>query len=304
MTRTTAQKSAVTSMTGYAIIRRDTPAGRLIVELRSVNSRFLDLSFRMPDDLRHAEPLMRERITAAIARGKVECRVGLHASGAAAAPKVNPDVIAQLAAVEQQVRAALPALAPLTMADVMRWPGVVEQTELSAETWQQLLAECCDAALLDFRASREREGARLVEAIEERVATMRGLVADAQVLLPAALQAHQVKLAERIEQALATLKSPVDPELIADKVRQELTLYGLRTDVSEELTRLTVHLDELQRIVRHGGQVGKKLDFLMQELNREANTLGSKSPTTELSNVSMGLKLQIEQIREQVQNLE
>jgi len=286
----------IQSMTGYAALDRDLGALRLAIELKSVNGRFLDLNFRCAEELRFLEMPLRERLTAAIGRGKVDCRLYLQANNAAA-PRLDANLalVEALAALEAEVRGVLPSAAPLTVADVLRWPGVLVSEAIAPE---RLQAECLtlfEAVLAEFIASREREGARLAEALRERVAKMRAAVAQVEPLVPEAIADYTERLAARLREAVAALDE--------ERIRQEIGVFAAKIDVAEELARLVAHLNEVERVLDHGGAVGKRLDFLMQELNREANTLASKSVSATVTAIALELKLLIEQMREQVQNL-
>ncbi|MBN8442106.1 MAG: YicC family protein [Thauera sp.] len=287
----------VHSMTGFAVQNRDLGSVTLHLELRSVNSRYLDLSFRVVEDLRQAEPAIRERITARLTRGKVECRLNLQSNDAA--PRslaINGALIAQLADAQAAVRERMPDARPLSVSDVLRWPGMLADDSLAFEQMQPVIAELIDTALGELIATRRREGDKLADMIRERVARMRELVATAAPRMPLVVAEYQDRLTARLREAVAALDE--------DRIRQEVALYAQRIDVAEELTRLTTHLDEVERILKAGGSAGKRLDFLMQELNREANTLASKSPATDITGIAMEMKVLIEQIREQVQNIE
>lgn len=285
------------SMTGFAVQNRDFGLSTLHLELRSVNSRYLDLSFRVVEDLRQAEPALRERISARLTRGKVECRLNLQTSDAAPRSlSLNRALLAQLEEAQAAVHERLPAAAPLSVAEVLRWPGMLADDSATFEQLQPAIAALIEAALDELVATRRREGEKLAAMIRERVQRMRELVAIATPRMPQIVAEYQDRLATRLRDAVATLD--------ADRIRQEVALYATRIDVAEELSRLTTHLDELERILKTGGSAGKRLDFLMQELNREANTLASKSPATDMTAIAMEMKVLIEQIREQVQNLE
>lgn len=288
---------AIYSMTGYAAGTRELGAAALHLELKSVNSRFLDIGFRCGEELRSLEMPLREKIAAALGRGKVECRMNLtpqSSGGRELAP--NAALVAQLVRMQETVRALLPAAAPLTVAEVLRWPGVVADETVDPERLQAEALTLIDAVIKDFLATREREGAKLAAMILERVARMRELTAQLAPLLPKALADYEARLAAKLREAVAGLDE--------ERIRQELGLFATRIDVAEEMSRLATHLDELERIVKKGGAVGKRLDFLMQELNRESNTVASKSVSAEITAIALELKLLIEQIREQVQNLE
>lgn len=285
------------SMTGFAALERDTAAGTLLLDLRAVNHRYLEVHMRMDDALRSFEPAMREAIGARLRRGKIECRVTLVApADAALGGEVNAVILDQLAQLSASVQQRFPQSRPLSVADILRWPGVLATGQVSGDALAADLIAALQQCLQDLTDSRAREGEKLKALILERVTLMETQVAKVRPLLPALMQAYQEKLALRLREAMQT----VDDE----RVRQELALFAQKIDVDEELGRLTTHLQEVRRILGADGAAGKRLDFLMQELNREANTLGSKSVSTETSQVSMELKVLIEQMREQIQNLE
>ncbi|MFZ4536250.1 YicC/YloC family endoribonuclease [Propionivibrio sp.] len=285
------------SMTGYAARTLDVERGALHIELKSVNSRYLDFQFRVCEELRVVEPALRELFSARLTRGKLECRVNFAAATARAQSlNLNTDLLQRLKAFDAQIRAELPQAAPLAVNDVLRWPGMFGDDSLDIETLVPACLTLAKDALEDFTASRAREGAKLTAVILERVARMRELVCEVAPRIPAAQAAFQEKLRQRLFDAI----NAVDDE----RIRQEVAVFAVRIDVAEELARLSTHLDEVERVLKAGGASGKRLDFLMQELNREANTLGSKSVVTEVSQTAMELKLLIEQMREQIQNLE
>jgi len=287
----------IQSMTGYASKTRDLANGSLSLELKSVNSRFLDIHFRVGDDLRMAEPALREAIAGRVGRGKVECRVYFMAAARGAQQlQLNEDLLALLDSLDRRVRQAMPEARPLAVGEVLRWPGIFGDESLDQEALLAAVLDTAKQALDDFIASRAREGDKLKAIIRERVARMREIVARVGPHIPAAQAAFQDKLKQRLVEAIGSADD--------ERVRQEVVVFAARIDVAEELARLVTHMDEVERVLKQGGAVGKRLDFLMQELNREANTLGSKSVVTEVSQASMELKLLIEQMREQVQNLE
>lgn len=290
----------IASMTGFANVTRPISetgvGGTISFEIKSVNSRFLDLSFRFPDELRALEMPLRELLGKELARGKVECRAGWALKAADAAETLDTDRLQRLLQLAQEVQGFFADSRSLSTADVLRWPGIVRTAELN---WATLLPEfqaMAVEAVKELKVVREREGARLADLIKTRTTAMRELVARAEPLIPAAQQAFAEKARAKLLEVMGSAED--------ERIRQELTLYAVRTDVAEELGRLKVHLDEVDRVVSTRGQAGKRLDFLMQELNREANTLGSKSVSSEVSAIAMELKLLIEQIREQVQNIE
>ena len=284
-------------MTGYAVQVRDLGRVALHLELRSVNSRYLDLAFRINDDLRQAEPALREAITAKLRRGKVECRFNLQAKESA--PRdlaINDMLLGQLKTAQAAVLAQLPQAAALSVGEVLRWPGMLADDSPAFDALQPEIASLVAAALDELVATRGREGERLAEMIRSRIQRMRELVASVQPRVPALVAKYPEKLATRLRDAAATLDD--------DRIRLEVGLFAQRVDVAEELSRLSTHLDEVERILKVGGAAGKRLDFLMQELNREANTLGSKAMAADMTAIAVELKLAIEQMREQVQNIE
>jgi uncharacterized protein (TIGR00255 family) len=285
------------SMTGYADLERDLGAVRLSLELKSVNGRFLDLNFRCAEELRFLEMPLRERLAATIGRGKVDCRLYLQ-PGNSAAPQLAPDsaLVSQLAVLQDAVRAVLPSAAPFSVAEILRWPGVLTAEAIAPERLQTECFVLVDAVLVEFVASRAREGARLADVLRERVARMRAEVAKVEPIVPAAIADYTERLATKLREAVAALDE--------ERIRQEIGVFAAKIDVAEELARLVAHLDEVERVLAKGGSVGKRLDFLMQELNREANTLASKSVSAAVTAIALELKLLIEQMREQVQNLE
>ena len=299
-------------MTGYAVTTRETAHGTLTLELRSVNSRFLDLQFRINDDLRSFEPMLREAIMARIVRGKVECRLSFGRKAAGPGNAVNTALLEQLAALQAQVQARFADAAPLSVNELLRWPGMLEEAAASQETLQAEIGAAAAETLTAFVESRQREGAALETMLLARVADMEQIVARITPIVPQVITQFQQKATDRMRETLGlawqSAEAGAQPQMsqqeAAERIRQEVTLYGIRIDIAEELTRLGAHLNETRHILKKGGQVGKRLDFMMQELNREANTVGSKAPAKELSDAAMALKLLIEQMREQVQNLE
>ncbi len=286
------------SMTGYAADHRAVGNAVVHLELKSVNARFLDIVFRAGEELRFLEMPLREALSARIQRGKLECRLNLvpHQAGVPRELTFDAGLLDQLARLEKSVRQTLPDAAPLSVAEVLRWPGMLGDESIDPA---QLQTECmllAKDAIDEFVASRQREGAKLAATIIERVARMRDLVVKVGPMLPQALADYQQRLATKLREAVAALDE--------ERIRQEVGVFAARIDVAEELARLNTHLDEVQRVVEKGGAVGKRLDFLMQELNREANTLASKSVSGEVTAIALELKLLIEQMREQVQNLE
>ena len=287
----------ISSMTGYAVQMHDSGRGTLHLELRTVNSRYLDMSFRIGEELRVAEPVLREMISARLNRGKVDCRFYL--LPASAVPREvapNRALLQQLARLQLAVREQIPDAGPLNVAEILRWPGMLGDDTLDVTALQAQCTALGRAALDELVATRRREGEKLAAMILDRVEQMRALVADAAPRLPKALADYQERMATRLREAAASLDE--------ERIRQEMGLFATRVDVAEELNRLVAHLDEVARVVGKGGAAGKRLDFLMQELNREANTLASKSVSAEITGIAVDMKLLIEQMREQVQNIE
>jgi uncharacterized protein (TIGR00255 family) len=290
---------AIHSMTGYAALNTDTPAGNLALELRTVNSRYLETHFRLGDEFRPLEPRLRELLSSRLLRGKVECRVSLNQHVPATDDlRLDVAILESLKRLEGRVRESFPGAGRLTTGEVLRWPGVLggQLTEEKIESVRQAGLALADRALADLVDSRRREGEKIAAMLGERIATMREKVTPVIPRLPMLIEAHREKLAQRLRDAVG--------EGTEERINQELALYAQRIDVDEELDRFQAHLTEAEHILAKGGAVGKRLDFLMQELNREANTLASKSVDLEVTRVAMELKLLIEQMREQVQNVE
>jgi uncharacterized protein (TIGR00255 family) len=284
-------------MTGYAAASADSPRGRLSLELRSVNSRFLDLQLRVAEELRALEPALREMITGRVSRGKLDCRFYLNETGISEKPqRLNAQALSRLRQLGDEAKKAFPEAAPLRIADVLRWPGVIAEEPADEETLRKISSDICRRALDELLAMRGREGAKLAASILERVATMRQRVDEVAPLVPQSIAAYQTKITERLNEAIGSADD--------DRIRAELALFSAKVDVGEELDRLRAHLGEVQRTLTRGGAVGKRLDFLAQELNREANTIASKSASQQVSDCALELKLLVEQIREQVQNIE
>jgi len=295
-------------MTGYAVATSEGAAGTLTIEIKSVNSRFLDLQFRINDDLRALEPDLRSAIMAAITRGKVEVRLSFGRKVSGGSSALNQELLADLARLQGEVTRHFAQAAPMTVAELLRWPGVIEESTIGQESLQTDVAALTATTIAAFVDSRRREGAALETMLQSRIESMEAIVKRITPLIPQVISQFQHKAIERMQDALGLAghgnPSTLTRQEVLERIRQEVTLYGIRIDVSEELSRLSAHLNETRHILKKGGQVGKRLDFMMQELNREANTLGAKASVKELADASMELKLLIEQMREQVQNLE
>lgn len=285
------------SMTGYAAVAAELPSGALTLELRSVNHRYLDFQVRMPEDLRSLEPVLREAVSAQMQRGKIECRINYAARGmVAATTKLNTELLYQLADWSRQVQATMPDARPLSVAEALHWEGVLESSSASAEELRSAVLALMQEAVREFSAARGREGEKLKQFLLQRATQIEAIRVAVAPRIPAAIAAYEAKLSARLRDAMQGQDD--------DRLHQEVVLFATRIDVDEELSRLASHLTEIERILDKGGVVGKRLDFLMQELNREANTLGSKAVDAEVSRASMEIKLLIEQMREQIQNLE
>ena len=301
---------AVYSMTGYASVQHGGAAGaaeaganiRIGLEIRSVNSRFLDLGFRLADELRAHEPALREQIIGRLKRGKVEVRAGIERTSGQTVPVPGADTLDRLAAAQAAVQARLPEARPLSVADALRLAAGAESS--NDEDYTEALAALAARALADLLAAREREGARLAQMLLSHLGQLRALATQAAPLVPQLVEQQRQRFLERWKEAMALAEGQATPEAAQDRALTEATAFAIRIDVAEELTRLAAHLDEIERLLKKGGEVGKRLDFLIQELHREANTLGSKSATLELTRISVDMKVLIEQMREQVQNLE
>ena len=285
------------SMTGFAAVTQELEPGSLSLELRSVNSRYLETHFRLDESFRALEPALREMIGAALSRGKVECRLNFTARSAVQGPlRLNAALAEQLAQLGRSAQALLPYGQPLGIADLLRWPGVIEGENVGTEGLQEACLPLLRRGLDELSATRGREGEKLKTFLLQRIDQMDALVAGVLPHLPRLIAAYQEKLAARLKEAMGIGDD--------DRIRQEIALFAQKIDVDEELSRLQTHLTEMRRILEKGGAVGKRLDFLMQELNREANTLGSKSAASETTQTAMELKVLIEQMREQIQNIE
>lgn len=287
----------IRSMTGYARAEAQGPWGRLAWELRSVNHRYLDLSLRMPDELRAIEAEVRQRLGARLSRGKVEAGLRYSREGAQAAPVALDEAqLRQLQAALESVKHSGIAVGPADPVRVLSWPGVVRSESADLSPVLAAALELLDRAVADFTATREREGARTADVLNERCTAIEGHVAAVRARLPQV----RSQWVEKLRQRCRDLGVDVDP----GRLEQEVVLAAQRMDVDEELSRLGAHLAEVRKTLAREDAVGRRLDFLMQELNREANTLSSKSQDAELTRNAVEIKVVIEQLREQVQNVE
>ncbi len=303
----------VYSMTGYASAQHSTatappdpdnksqPAGQLGLEIRSVNSRFLDLSFRLPEELRQHEPALRDLLIAKLKRGKVEVRGSVESLSASSVPDPSPKLLQRLNGVQDTIKSWIPQAQALSVADVLRLCAA-EQT--GTRDWTAEIKALADKVIKELLTARQREGARLATMLLERIEQLRALAAQATPLVPQLVTQQRQRFLDRWKEAMALTDGATLPEAAQDRALSEATAFAIRIDVAEEITRLNSHLDELERLIKKGGEIGKRLDFLIQELHREANTMGSKSAALELTHISVDMKVLIEQMREQVQNLE
>jgi uncharacterized protein (TIGR00255 family) len=302
-------------MTGFASVQNDpnqpttsetgastaANAPKLGVEIRSVNSRFLDLSFRLPEELRHAEPLLREAISSQIKRGKVELRAHFAVQGSGNVPEPAMSTLQRLAAIEAKVRNWMPQAKPLSVADILKYSAQPEP--LSADVSAQLTT-LTQQALGQLQEARAREGARLCQMLQGHIDKLQTLASQAEPLVPQLVAQQRERFLQRWKEAMGAVETGASADAAQDRALTEATAFAIRIDVAEELTRLRSHLNELSRLITKGGEIGKRLDFLIQELHREANTMGSKSAALELTHISVDMKVLIEQMREQVQNIE
>lgn len=285
------------SMTAFSRQERVTSFGTLAWEVRSVNHRYLDLSIRLPEELRSTEPQVREQLNAKLSRGKIEASLRFKPSvGEATQLVVNDALAKQVSDAALSVQQLLKNPAPLSALDILRWPGVTGQAETDLGPLQQEVLSLLGDAIDDYLETRGREGEKTAQMLSERCDAMEAIVAQVRVLRPEALKKQRAKLLGKLEEL------QIDSD--NGRLEQELVLMAQRLDVDEELDRLTAHISELRDILKRSDPVGRRLDFLMQEFNREANTLSSKSADVQTTAHAVELKVLIEQMREQVQNIE
>jgi len=317
---------AVYSMTGYATAQTGGPSAAIAtepareakpglgIEIRSVNSRFLDITFKLPDDLRASEPAIRERLTSTLKRGKVEVRAWVEGRTDSGPRAPSALELQKLLGMQDNIRAWLPTAAPLSVAEVLQ---LTSRQQGSMGEWHEALLDLAQTGLEGLLAAREREGKRLADMLLDRLKQLRQLAQDAQPLIPLLVAQQRQRFIDRWNDALGasasaasgaaasgSLGNAVTSDMAHDRALTEATAFAIRIDVAEELTRLDSHLSEIERLIKKGADMGKRLDFLIQELHREANTLGSKSSNLELTRISVDMKVLIEQMREQVQNIE
>lgn len=299
--------ACIHSMTGFASAQGDISLGHVTVEVRCVNSRYLDLNLKICEDLRFTEPALRQSITARVKRGSFECRISLKSSLEDGVGTVNVAALTTLKNLQSAVLSELPDARALSVIDVLSYPGILANNAADPDVIQKELLVVLDRALESFCASRQREGKALADVLLKNCDQIDAVVANVAAKIPEIHARFREKLAERLQEAMSetlSKNSTLSPEEVADRIRQEVTLYALRMDVEEEINRLRTHVAEVRRVLAAGGAAGRRLDFLTQELNREANTLGSKATAIEMTDASIALKLSIDQMREQLQNIE
>lgn len=299
--------SDVSSMTGFANAHGHCALGNFIVEIRCVNSRYLDISTKIADEFRASEALIHQAARARVNRGKFECRVELKSGGEGEKGGINAQALKNLLTRQKEVLAACPGAREMSVAEILTFPGISEAPVSSEEELTAAVLSTFNEALSAFTASRIREGNALSKVLCKYCDEIDGIVHDLSAFLPKIHENLNQKLNERLNDALRdslSENSGLTAQEVSDRIRQEVTLYAIKMDVEEEMKRLTTHTAEVRRVLATGGSVGRRLDFLTQELNREANTLGSKAAAVEMTNASLALKVRIDQMREQVQNLE
>jgi uncharacterized protein (TIGR00255 family) len=284
-------------MTGFARESAETAVGTLTWELRAVNHRYLDVQFKLPEELRPLETVLRKQVADSLGRGKIECALHFRrAFDQQADLQINSDLVELIGKRIKEMSADLPATGAVNPFDVLRWPGVVQQGDVDTAPLFEATTKLLDSTLVAMQAMRASEGARIADMLESRCTEIAEISESVRARMPEVLDAARVKQRERLDK--------LDVEADPSRLETELALIAQKLDVDEELDRLDSHLVEIRNILGHDEPVGRRLDFLMQELNREANTLGSKSNDTETTKAAVGLKVLIEQMREQIQNVE
>ncbi|WNL42334.1 YicC/YloC family endoribonuclease [Halomonas sp. PAMB 3264] len=286
----------VHSMTAFSRAEEASAIGTLQIEIRSVNQRYLDLHFRLPEALRDLEPALREALRQRLARGKVECTLRFESAEEAQAPSVDEAQLAEIANALATINARIPGARAPTTLELLNYPGVLQTRHLDQDLIKARALALFDQALLDLIDARAREGDKLGEMIASRLDAVSEQVNQVRGFLPQILERQRALLLERLEAA----RTELDPQ----RLEAELVIVAQKADVDEELDRLDTHVDEVRRQLTQKGPQGRRLDFLMQELNREANTLSSKSVVADTTRCAVELKVLIEQMREQIQNIE
>lgn len=286
----------VYSMTAFARSTQEHPQARFTWEIRSVNSRYLETHFRLPDAFRDLEPHLRERLNRRLNRGKIECTLRYQALHSQPSLELNSDLVRQLNQAADQVHAIIGPGNAMNVLDILQWPGVIVSDQQDNKDQQQTALAAFDHALDELLDARAREGHELAQLIQQRLDKMQPLVQNVSEQMPAALQTQR----QQLQQRLSELQQQLNPE----RLEQEMVILAQKADIAEELDRLHTHINEVARILTQQEPIGRRLDFMMQELNREANTLSSKSLNANITQAAVELKVLIEQMREQVQNIE
>ena len=293
-------------MTGFAHHQVQTLLGILNIELKSVNSRYLEVSCRLPDELKAFEGDIRSILTSGVKRGKLDCRISWMGD-IKVEKELDTGSLQTLLSLQKQVLEELPSAASMSVESILTYPGILKSKTIDQETLKAEVLQGLTGALDIFNGSRHREGEALSSVIENYCSQIESIVSELKPKLPLMLEALQQKLEQRLSESLEKIlsaKSELSSEEVRERIRQEVLLYAIKMDVDEEMNRLLTHVKEIKRILNQGDEVGKKLDFMMQELNREANTLGSKAVAIEMTQSSLNLKIVIEKMREQIQNLQ
>lgn len=295
----------ISSMTGFANENAHTSMGALDINIRSVNSRFLEISLKLPEEMNFLEGKIREVISSRISRGKVDCRFFLHTEDNEAIA-INIPILEKLLSLQAEVLNKIDAN-ELSVNEILAFPGILQANTEDPEKFSNEVLRSLEKCLFGLDETRKREGQALAQALLKHCDEIDTILVTLAPKLPEILEALKLKLQKRLDDALAESLSQgtgLTKEEISERIRQEVTIYGMKMDVNEEMERLATHVKEVRRVIDQGGPVGRRLDFLMQEMNREANTLGSKAASIEMSDASVNLKLAIESMREQIQNLE
>jgi uncharacterized protein (TIGR00255 family) len=287
----------VLSMTGFSFKEADTEQGTLLLEFRSLNNRYLELQVKLDDSLRSFEPMIRDLISTEIKRGKVDCRIYFKSQTHALDVKnVDPTKLKQLASSVNEIAKNFSHVQPINPLDILKTSEIMRDQSISMNLLEQDLRKNLKEALIEIQASKAREGEKLQKILLDKLKDIEVLVGEAKKILPVLIKEYQVKIEDKFKEALIAIDD--------DRLKQEFLIFIQKMDIDEELNRITSHVDEVRRLLKKDGAIGKKLDFMMQELNREANTLGSKSISLKTSQISVDLKVLIEQMREQIQNIE
>jgi len=285
------------SMTGFSFKEADTEQGILLLEFRSLNNRYLELQVKLDESLRTFEPMIRDVISSEIKRGKVDCRIYFKSkTNALDVKNIDPIKLKQLANSVNEIGKYFPQIEPINPLDILKTSEIMHDQSLDIHVLEKDLKKNLKEALIEIQASKAREGEKLQKILLDKLKEIEILVGEAKKILPTLINEHQSKIENKFKEALIAIDE--------DRLKQEFLIFIQKMDIDEELNRISSHIDEVRRLLKIDGQIGKKLDFMMQELNREANTLGSKSISPKTSQISVDLKVLIEQMREQIQNIE